>query len=108
MKSILSIVFAFLILIGVCEPCFASAKYPAQRRPIYYGEYNYIKDNNCKAVSMIPYSGDVLYECPNGDSFWSEVLVPTKDSPLFMYFKNRKHEDDADDSAAASASVATY
>jgi hypothetical protein len=45
---------------------------------------------------MIPYSGDVLYECSSGESFWSDVLVPTEKSPLFAYFKNRKQKDDDD------------
>lgn len=87
---------------GISEPAFAMR--PAKDRPLYFREYKYIKSNSCNAVSMILYSGDVLYECASGESFWSDVLVPTEKSALFMYFKNRKHEDDTDDSSAAAAS----
>ena len=109
MKFFLKIALIALILVGVSEPVFAS--YPAKEHPNYIKDYNYFKDNSCNAVAMIPYSGKVLYECASG-SFWSSVLVPTKKSPLFMYFKNRKHEDDEDaeytSAASASASFSYY
>ncbi len=92
MKFIVSLFLLFLIVVGISEPAFAMMD--ARDRPGYLKEYKYIKNNSCNAVSMIPYSGKVLYECASGESFWSEVLVPTEKSALFMYFKNRKHEDD--------------
>lgn len=103
MKFIIKLFFLFLIIVGISEPVFAMQ--PAKNRPVYYKEYNYIKDNSCNAVAMIPYEGDVLYQCSSGESFWSDVLVATEKSPLFMYFKNRKHEDDDNDTAASSASA---
>lgn len=106
MKFIVSLFLLFLIVVGISEPAFAMR--PAKDRPVYFKEYNYIKSNSCNAVSMIPYSGDVLYECASGESFWSDVLVPTEKSALFMYFKNRKHEDDKDDDAAAAAAASSY
>jgi hypothetical protein len=110
MKFFLKVVLIVLVLIGVAEPAFASSMRPAKDRPVYFKEYNYIKSNSCNAVSMIPYSGDVLYECYSGELFWSDVLVPTEKSPLFMYFKNRKHEDDDDaaNTAAAAAASSSY
>jgi hypothetical protein len=114
MKIILKLATLLLIIFGIVSPVFAypvNSSYTPSRpgslwyskdRPRYYSEYTYIKDNQCDAVSMIPYSGIVLYECPSGESFWSSVLAPSKTSPLFMYFKNRKHQDD--DDAADSAS----
>jgi len=106
MKFFLKIALLILILIGVSEPAFATM-YPAKRRPAYHYEYNYFKSNSCNAVAMIPYSGDVLYECSSGESFWSDVLVPTEKSPLFMYFKNRKQKDDDDASDNAVSSVSS-
>ncbi len=103
MKFLLKIVLLLLIIVGISEPEFAIQS--AKNRPVYYKEYNYIKDNSCNAVAMIPYEGDVLYECSSGESFWSDVLVPTEKSPLFMYFKNRKHEDDHDTAVDTSSSV---
>ena len=107
MKFFLKIALIALILVGVSEPVFASSMRPAKSRPVYFNEYNYISSNSCNAVAVIPYSGDVLYECFSGETFWSDVLVPTKKSPLFMYFKNRKHEDDEDAGFSAAASTST-
>ena len=47
---------------------------------------------------MVPYNGQVYYSCPSGEKFWSDVLAPTPDSPLSLYFKNRKRQD-AEDAA---------
>jgi hypothetical protein len=105
MKFIIKLFFLFLIIVGISEPVFAMQA--AKNRPVYYKEYNYIKDNSCNAVAMIPYEGDVLYQCSSGETFWSDVLVPTEKSPLFMYFKNRKHQDD-DDAAANTANSASF
>jgi hypothetical protein len=99
MKTVIKFALILLIILGISEPVFAMT--PAMNRPKYYREYNFIRQNHCVAVSMIPYSGDVLYECPYQESFWSDVLVPSANSPLFMYFKNRQHEDD--DTAEATA-----
>jgi hypothetical protein len=107
------IVITFLLVLqffGTIEPSFAA---PLPRgilsstdRPGYKAQTDYIIKNSCKAIAMVPYSGSVFYYCPNGQKFWSEVLVPTEDSPLFMYFKNRKkvNDEDADDAAIAASS----
>jgi hypothetical protein len=110
MKFFLKVALVIFILIGITEPVFAATMRPAKSRPVYFSEYNHIVSNSCNAIAMIPYSGDVLYECSSGESFWSDVLVPTEKSPLFMYFKNRKHEDDDDaaDTAAAAAASSSY
>jgi hypothetical protein len=135
------IVIAFLLVLqffGMIEPVFAafengnpqsgilSQLYPHLRvsvaplprgmlsdndRPGYTAQTDYIMKNSCNAIAMVPYSGSVYYSCPNGQKFWSEILVPTEDSPLFVYFKNRKkvNDEDADDAAiAASASINAY
>ena len=135
------IVIAFLLVLqffGTIEPVFAafensnsqsgilSQLYPQLRvsvaplprgmlsskdRPGYTAQTDYIVKNFCKAIAMVPYSGSVYYSCPNGQKFWSEILVPTEDSPLFMYFKNRKkvNDEDADDAAiAASTTINSY
>lgn len=104
MKFLLKFALLILVLVGISGP--AVAMQPAKKRPVYYYEYNYIKSNSCNAVTMIPYTGDVLYECPSGESFWSDVLVPTKKSPLFMYFKNRKQQDEDEAANAAANNVA--
>lgn len=92
MKTVIKFVLILLIILGISEPSFAMT--PATSRPNYLQEFKLIRQNRCIAVSMIPYSGLVLYECPNKESFWSMVLVPSSNSPLFSYFKNRKKEGD--------------
>jgi hypothetical protein len=96
--------FVGLIMLGCVTPSFASSSIgrSPNYRPIYLQETLYIVKNKCKAVSMIPYSGDVYYECPNGEAFWSDVLVPTE---LSFLFKNRKHEDDLNNSSYSSLTV---
>lgn len=102
-----------LLVFGICQPAFAipPASWPSDSWPRYYKDYKYIKAAHCSAVAMEPYSGKTLYECPDGESFWSPILVPSADSPLFMYFKNRKEADDTDaivaGAAASSAAVST-
>ena len=139
MKKLIVIAFLlFLQFFGTIEPVFASFEngnsqsgilsqlYPQLRvsvaplprgmsssndRPGYTAQTDYIIKNSCKAIAMVPYSGSVYYSCLNGQKFWSEVLVPTEDSPLFMYFKNRKkvNDEDVDDVAiAASATINSY
>ena len=139
MKKLIVIAFLlFLQFFGTIEPVFASfengnsqsgilsqlysqlrvsvAPLPrgmssSNYRPGYTAQTDYIIKNSCKAIAMVPYSGSVYYSCLNGQKFWSEVLVPTEDSPLFMYFKNRKkvNDEDADDAAiAASATINSY
>lgn len=94
MKTIFILLLVILQFFGIVEPALAMSKQPVSFHPVYYQEFNYINENSCDAVMMIPYSGDVLYECPNGESFWSDVLVPTGNSPLFSYLKNRKKVSD--------------
>jgi hypothetical protein len=139
MKKLIVITFLLVLqFFGTIEPSFAafengnsqslilSQLYPQLRvsmaplprgmlssndRPGYTAQTDYIVKNSCKAIAMVPYSGSVFYSCPNGQKFWSEVIVPTEDSPLFMYFKNRKkvNGEDADDAAiAASATINSY
>jgi hypothetical protein len=120
MKFIFKLITLFVIMFGVVSPTYAISYEPLPTlpnsvvtptdRPRYYNEYKFVRDNKCDAVSVIPYSGIVLYECPSGQSFWSSVLVPSEKSPLFMYFKNRKHQndDDASDAAAIAAASASY
>jgi hypothetical protein len=112
------IVIAFLLVLqffGTIEPVFAAplprGMLSSNDRPGYTAQTEYIMKNSCRAIAMVPYSGSVYYSCPNGQKFWSEVLVPTKESPLFMYFKNRKkvNDEDVDDAAiAASAIINAY
>jgi hypothetical protein len=139
MKKLIVIIFLLVLqFFGTIEPVFAtfengnsqsgilSQLYPQLRismaplprgmlssndRPGYTAQTDYIVKNSCKAIAMVQYSGSVYYSCPNGQEFWSEVLVPTEDSPLFIYFKNRKkvNVEDADDAAiAASATINSY
>ena len=139
MKKLIVITFLLVLqFFGTIEPSFAtfengnsqsgilSQLYPQLRvsvaplprgmlsssdRPGYTTQTDYIVKNFCKAIAMVPYTGSVYYSCPNGQKFWSEILVPTEDSPLFMYFKNRKkvNDEDADDVAiAASTTINSY
>ena len=105
MKFISRLFITICIILGICSPAFASR--PARQHPVYMNDLNTIQNLSCKAIAMIPYSGDVLYSCPDGNQFWSDVLVPTSDSPLFMYFKNRKQvrDDDATDTAVNTAVI---
>lgn len=100
MKKLITIAFLlFLTVLGVAEPAFAGLPYGAKDsswHPNYLRQIQYIQDNSCDAAAMIPYNGEVFYTCSNGQQFWSEVLLPTESSPLFMYFKNRKKQDDED------------
>lgn len=113
MKKLITIAFLlFLTVLGVAEPAFAGLPYGSHDsswHPNYRRQMEYIKENSCDAAAMIPYSGRVFYTCSNGQEFWAEVLVPTQSSPLFMYFKNRKKEDDEDaaDSVSYTASQPT-
>ena len=90
------ITLSFLILLqlfGVVEPAFAAIPPGAQKinaHPNYKAQVEHIIQNSCNAIGMVPYNGQVYYSCPSGEKFWSDVLAPTPDSPLFLYFKNRK------------------
>lgn len=82
---------------GLAQPAFAGLPYGmrvAEGQPGYKRQVEYILDNSCNAIAMVPYSGTVYYSCASGSKYWSEVLVPTEKSPLFMYFKNRKKQRD--------------
>ena len=98
------ITLSFLILLqlfGVVEPAFAAIPPGAQKinlRPNYKAQVEFIIQNSCNAIGMVPYNGQVYYSCPSGEKFWSDVLAPTPDSPLFLYVKNRKRQD-AEDAA---------
>jgi hypothetical protein len=103
MLKLITLVFLIVLqFFGAVEPAFARAPGVSNidNRPIYKRQVEYIIENSCKAIGMVPYNGITYYSCPSGEKFWAEVLVPVPDSPLFMYFKNRKHQDD--DDAAAS------
>lgn len=83
--KIIAFVLSFLLFV---QPVFAL--YPGNQRPVYKREIGYILKENCNAIAIVPYSGLSYYKCPSGEDFWSEVLVGTEGSPLFMLFKNRK------------------
>lgn len=90
---------------GIAEPAFAGLPYgaaDANWHPNYHRQIQYIQENSCDATAIVPYDGSVFYTCPSGQKFWSEVLVPSEKSPLFMYFKNRQNQDDEDARNAAS------
>ena len=98
------ILITFLITLqffGIAQPAFAGVPYGMEiesNRQGYKKQIDYIHDNSCDATAMIPYTGMVYYSCKSGTNVWSEVLVPTEHSPLFMYFKNRSKKDNEDDS----------
>jgi hypothetical protein len=112
MKKLFIIAFVIVLqFFGIAEPAFAGLPYGSKDvswHPNYLRQIQYIQDNSCNAVAMIPYNGEVFYTCSNGQRFWAEVLLPTESSPLFMYFKNRKKqndEDSADDSSDAAVNA---
>ena len=109
MKKLITIAFLlFLTVLGVAEPAFAGLPYGSKDsswHPNYRRQIEYIQENSCDATAMVPYNGEVFYTCPNGQQFWAEVLVPTQSSPLFMYFKNRKKQNDEDAADDASTNV---
>ena len=115
-KLILTSLLVILSFIGLAEPAFASLPYNLRDpiyRPNYLHQIEYIEQNSCDAVALVPYSGIVYYTCKTGQSFWGEVLVPSESSPLFMYFKNRKKQDDeytedTANSAAVSSSFTSW
>lgn len=110
------ILITFLITLqffGIAQPAFAGVPYGMEidsKRPGYKMQMNYIQDNSCDAIAMIPYTGMVYYSCKSGTNVWSEVLLPTENSPLFMYFKNRSKKDheDSDDTTDATVSTASF
>jgi hypothetical protein len=105
----MKLIAIFLSFFFFVQPAFAI--YPGKQRPVYLREINYIIDSNCKAVAIIPYEGMSYYKCPSGEDFWSDVLVGTDGSPLFMMFKNRKKiadDDTTTDANAVSTSVIMY
>ena len=110
MKKLFIVVFVIVLqFFGAAEPAFAGLPYGSRDvswHPNYLRQIQYIQDNSCNAVAMIPYNGEVFYTCSNGQRFWAEVLLPTESSPLFMYFKNRKKQDDEDSADDASSNAA--
>ena len=109
MKKLITIAFLlFLTVLGVAEPAFAGLPYGSKNvswHPNYLRQIQYIQDNSCDATAMVPYNGEVFYTCSNGQQFWAEVLLPTESSPLFMYFKNRKKQDDEDSADDSNTAV---
>lgn len=109
MKKLFIVAFVIVLqFFGAAEPAFAGLPYGAADvswHPNYHRQIQYIQENSCDAIAMVPYDGSVFYTCPSGQKFWAEVLVPSEKSPLFMYFKNRKHQDDHDSSAEDTATA---
>jgi hypothetical protein len=52
---------------------------PLSYRPNYKKQIEYIIENSCKPIGLIPYDGLTYYTCPSGESFWSQVLSPIPD-----------------------------
>lgn len=72
------------------------------KRPRYMAQIEYIREGECEAVAATPYRGEILYECPSGETFWSDVLISKELSSLLTVFKNREEEDDHLAAAASS------
>ena len=104
----------FFVLFGHLDPAYA---YPVRvgferpdHRPKYKQQIDYIVESKCTAKGMIPYTGDVYYTCPDGDSFWSDALAPIPNVDPSLYIKNRlkQRNDDSDDTASTVPAYTYY
>ena len=95
-KFFIAITLITLQFFGIAQPTFAESPFGilgGDGRPGYKRQVEFILENSCDAIAIVPYSGTVYYSCASGYDIWAEVLVPTEKSPLFMYFKNRKSQE---------------
>lgn len=76
---------------------------PLSVYPVYKYEVEYIINNKCEAMAIIPYRGSTYYSCPSGHKFWSSVLAPIPNLPL-SYYTTKKHDDEQASSDAAITS----
>jgi hypothetical protein len=96
MKTILGFLALLVVLLQWATPSFASipgGSIPPEWRPRYKEQVEYITNNSCESIGIVPYAGLVYYICPSGEIFWAEVLVPIDNSILLP--TNKKHSDDS-------------
>lgn len=109
MKKLILISFVLILtFFGISEPAFAGLPSGINSTTYYPGytrQIQYIESNSCNASAMVPYNGLVFYTCPDGQNFWAQVLVPSENSPLYMYFKNRKKQNDEDSEDTANTTT---
>jgi hypothetical protein len=114
MNKIISVIIALIVFISIPSQAYAQIPSgigfaPDVRRPNWKKQYEYIVENSCAAIAITPYNGDILYNCPNGERFWADVLTPIPNAPVSTYIKNKskKDSDDATTDAAVASSVAS-
>lgn len=113
MKTIIEgfvIVFGMLLLsffLGHLEPAYAQSLPYGMESMIYHPGYKkqieYIQNHECNAIAIVPYTGNVFYECFSGEKFWSEILTPIPSIPTSSYVKNKSHQDDEDTASYSSS-----